>query len=70
MNWLVQKKAIHITPFNMSDSEKKMEDAANNFNALADANKPEEASQELELARNVIHEEYGQTQASVEEKRQ
>jgi hypothetical protein len=54
----------------MSDSEKKMEDAANNFNALADANKPEEASQELELARNVIHEEYGQTQASVEEKRQ
>jgi len=31
----------------MSDSEKKIEDAANNFNTSADANKPEEASQKL-----------------------
>jgi hypothetical protein len=51
----------------MSDSEKKMQDAVNNFHASADANKPEEASQKLESARNVIHEEYDQTQASVEE---
>ncbi len=51
----------------MSDSEKKMQDAVNNHHASADANKSEEASQKLEPARNVIHEEYGQTQTSAEE---
>jgi hypothetical protein len=44
-----------------------MQDAVNNFNASADTNKSKEASQKLEPARNVIHEEYDQTQASVEE---
>jgi hypothetical protein len=38
---------ISITLFNMSDNEKQMQDAANNFNTSADANKLEEASQKL-----------------------
>jgi hypothetical protein len=58
---------INITLFNMSDNEKQMQDAANNLHGSADANKSKEACQNLEPARNVIHEEYGQTQACVEE---
>jgi hypothetical protein len=58
----------NYTPSSMSDEEKQiMQDAAKNFNALADANKLEEASQKLEPARNVIYQEYGPIQSCVEE---
>ena len=51
----------------MTDSEEQMKDIANNINDLSNAEKVDEARQELERARDLINQEYGQPQPSVPE---
>jgi hypothetical protein len=53
----------------MSDAEKKIEDLANDINS-ATPNKPEEVSQKIEAARDLIHEQYGQAQVPTQETQQ
>jgi hypothetical protein len=59
--------SLILASFSTSDNEKQMEEIKNKIDKSIDEKKPEEAHQAMEEARDLIKNEYGQTQVSVQE---
>ncbi len=59
--------SLILASFSTSDNEKQMEEITNKIDKSIEEKKPEETHQAMEEARDLIKNEYGQTQVSVQE---